>query len=221
MPRSTVRRNRSTRFHVCSRHVDTGPLGTGKCHDLPTELAGVAGVTGSVTPAAGGSVLRGETEVDGFRYGRFQTAIAGQRLGFGECKRRHRMAIHLGVERGLAEEAAVGGLRAKQKIEAATDVVLIFTVHVRMAGAEEREQSERRNSGVGAPPCSAAILTERQLFLAAAELDGVPAAVARLRGGKPAQGRGDGGFRLRVAALPCDEAKPARCTTQCVRAGGS
>ena len=87
----------------------------------------------------------------------------------------------------------------------------ILAVQVRMAGSEEGEQSQCRSACIRIPPCPAPILPEDHLFLARAELIGVPASIGRLCFDKPVQRGNDGRFRFCVAALALDEAEPVRC----------
>ena len=54
------------------------------------------------------------------------------------------MAVHVGEQLGVAAEVAVGALDAAEVVEAAGDVVGVGPVAVRVAGAEERQQGERR-----------------------------------------------------------------------------
>ena len=76
-------------------------------------------------------------------------------------------------------------------------VLAVLPFQVRFAVAEKREQGESRDAGVG--PCAGAlaIVIERARLAARAVGIGVPAAVGRLVGGEPVEGRGHGRLGLR------------------------
>ena len=111
------------------RHVDAGPLGAGQRHHLPTELARVAACrragTASRRPTCSAPP---DEKLTAFVTAGFEPPVACHRLRFGQRERGHRVAIHLRVQRGVAEQAAVGGLRAQQEIEPAANRVLIVAV---------------------------------------------------------------------------------------------
>ena len=97
--------------------------------------------------------------------------------GFAHGERRHRVAVHVGEQLGVAAEVAVGALRAAEVVEPAGDVVGVGALAVRVAGAEERQQRERRDAGVGPGAGAAAVLAQDVALLPGAEALGVPAAV--------------------------------------------
>src|SRR3954452_14470442 len=67
----------------------------GQRHDLPAHWTGVALVSGPISPTARACVLRRERIVDRLDYGWFKPPVATHGLSFSECKRGHRVAIHL------------------------------------------------------------------------------------------------------------------------------
>src|SRR3954451_25444991 len=76
-----------------------------------------------------------------------------------------------------------------------------------MPGTQERKDSKGGDACVGVPPCPAPVLSEDQLLVSCAELIGVPASIARLCGGEPAQRGHYGVFRFSIPSLTLDKAE--------------
>ena len=123
-------------------------LGTFEGHELPAELAHVAGVVG-LAGRRSASRRRGAGRRSCIRRARCRPGSSRsspvRAIGFAEGERGHAVAIHGGEQLGVAGQVAVGGLAGEQEFQAVLHDLAVLAVQVRFAGAEEaRAEAERR-----------------------------------------------------------------------------
>ena len=182
-------------------YLDAGKLRAAQRHDHPAKLAHVALVAGVVTPAAVGAILAPQQVVHRALDGIGKSLVARQCVGFGQGERGHRMAVGAGVERRAAGQVAFGVLRANQEHQPASNLLLVRTFEMRMSRAEEREQRESGDRGVGLATGPTPVVTQHHEFAPCLPAIGIPPPVGRLRVGEPFERAGDGLFGFATPPL--------------------
>ncbi len=97
------------------------------------------------------------------------------------------MAVHVGEQFCIAGQIAIGGLRGEQEIDAALHRGGMRAVLMRVPGAEESQQRQARQSGVGLGARAFAVVSVRERFAAGAMVAGIPAPVRGLVPGQPVE----------------------------------
>ena len=131
------------------RHGDSRRFGTLQGHELPAELAGVAGIAGLVAPAAAVGILGGDRVGDRPAERLLQPPFARHAVGLAQGEGGNRMAIHGGIAVGRARQAALGILGLQEEVQAAADVFRVRAAEVRVAVAEHRQQGQAGHAGIG------------------------------------------------------------------------
>ena len=94
-------------------------------------------------------MLGGERVTDGGAERLFETVVVRHGVGFAEREGGHAVAVHEGVEIGVAAEIAVGALRVDEIFQAVLHVVGVGTIAMGAAAALQGQDGQPGDGRIG------------------------------------------------------------------------